>query len=321
MTKEKKKEHPKKNESLLDTHIPKSMVIRIEASNVGSSISQLTKDIRRIMEPHTAIRLKERKTNRLKDYIAMSGPLGVTHLLLLSKTESGPNMRIVRTPHGPTLYFKIKTYSLCKDIIKAQKRPKSPGSEFLTPPLLILNNFISEKKEPHEILLTSTFRNMFPKLSFQNTRMSHVKRVLLLHRNTSKDCIDLRHYAIITKDVGVSHSIRKISTNLNPKKKSLPNLGHVKDISEYILNSSEFTSYGTDSEIEDNITIEIKKKNDTQNDDERKTQKKAIKLVELGPRLQLELYKITEGISTGKVLFHKNIIKILNEELNSQEKH
>lgn len=67
----------------------------------------------------------------------MSGPLGVTHLLLLSKTESGPNMRIVRTPHGPTLYFKIKTYSLCKDIIKTQKYPKSPGSEFLTPPLVI----------------------------------------------------------------------------------------------------------------------------------------------------------------------------------------
>lgn len=34
------------------------MVIRTEASNVGSSISQLTQDIRRMMGPHTAIRLK-----------------------------------------------------------------------------------------------------------------------------------------------------------------------------------------------------------------------------------------------------------------------
>lgn len=40
------------------TRSPKSMVIRVGASQVGTSVSQLVKDVRLMMEPDTAIRLK-----------------------------------------------------------------------------------------------------------------------------------------------------------------------------------------------------------------------------------------------------------------------
>lgn len=40
---------------------PKSMVIRIGAGEVGSSVSQLVKDMRQVMEPNTAARLKVRR--------------------------------------------------------------------------------------------------------------------------------------------------------------------------------------------------------------------------------------------------------------------
>lgn len=40
---------------------PKTMVIRIGASEVGPSVSQLVMDVRKMMEPHTAARLKVRK--------------------------------------------------------------------------------------------------------------------------------------------------------------------------------------------------------------------------------------------------------------------
>ena len=40
------------------TKSPKSMVIRVGASQVGTSVSQLVKDVRRMMEPDTAVRLK-----------------------------------------------------------------------------------------------------------------------------------------------------------------------------------------------------------------------------------------------------------------------
>jgi uncharacterized FlgJ-related protein len=39
---------------------PKSMVIRIGAGEVGASVSQLVKDVRQVMEPDTAVRLKVR---------------------------------------------------------------------------------------------------------------------------------------------------------------------------------------------------------------------------------------------------------------------
>jgi ribosome biogenesis protein SSF1/2 len=48
----------------------------------------------------------------------MAGPLGVTHLLLFSKSkESGnTNLRLALTPRGPTLHFRVEKYSLCKDV-------------------------------------------------------------------------------------------------------------------------------------------------------------------------------------------------------------
>jgi ribosome biogenesis protein SSF1/2 len=116
---------------------PKSMVIRIGAGEVGKSVSQLVKDVRQVMEPGTASRLKERKSNRLKDYVVMAGPLGVTHLLLFSRSATGnTNLRLAVTPRGPTLHFRVDNYSLCKDILKSQRHPKASSSLHLNPPLV-----------------------------------------------------------------------------------------------------------------------------------------------------------------------------------------
>lgn len=116
------------------------MVIRIGAGEVGSSISQLATDVRKVMEPGTASRLKERKGNKLKDYVVMCGPLGVTHLMLFSRSESGnTNLRMALAPRGPTMHFRVERYSLCKDVQKVQKHPRGGGKEFLTPPLVSLS--------------------------------------------------------------------------------------------------------------------------------------------------------------------------------------
>lgn len=118
---------------------PKSMVIRIGAGEVGPSVSQLVKDVRAMMEPGTAARLKERRNNRLRDYVTMAGPLGVTHLMLFSRSTSGnTNLRLALTPRGPTLNFRVEKYSLCKDVKKALKHPKGGGKEYLTAPLVRL---------------------------------------------------------------------------------------------------------------------------------------------------------------------------------------
>src|SRR5690606_15596391 len=102
-------------------------------------VSQLAADVRRVMEPGTASRLKERRANKLRDYVSMTGPLGVSHMLLFSRSESGnTNMRAAVTPRGPTLHFRVEKYSLAKDVQRAQRYPRGVGKEFITPPLVCL---------------------------------------------------------------------------------------------------------------------------------------------------------------------------------------
>lgn len=107
------------NKPNLASRIPKSMVIRMGA-NEGSSFTQLVRDMRQVMEPHTASRLQERKSNRLRDYVTMAGPLGVSHLLLFYRArETGNiNLKIAVTPRGPTLTFRIENWVLAKDVAK-----------------------------------------------------------------------------------------------------------------------------------------------------------------------------------------------------------
>jgi ribosome biogenesis protein SSF1/2 len=118
--------------------IPRSMVIRVNASEVGPSVTQLVRDMRLVMSPHTAARLKERRSNKLRDYITMAGPLGVSHMLLFSKSDKGnTNLRLCTTPRGPTLSFRVEKYSLCKDVQASLKRPRGKEEDdYLNPPLV-----------------------------------------------------------------------------------------------------------------------------------------------------------------------------------------
>lgn len=116
---------------------PKSMVIRVGTEDVGRSVRQLVQDMRQVMQPDTAARLKERRKNRLKDFTVMAGPLGVTHFMLFSRSERGnTHMRLAITPRGPTLSFRVERYSLCGDVMKSQRHPKGFDGLHLTAPLV-----------------------------------------------------------------------------------------------------------------------------------------------------------------------------------------
>ncbi|KAI9665591.1 MAG: hypothetical protein M1829_005671 [Trizodia sp. TS-e1964] len=326
---------------------PKSMVIRIGAGEVGPSVSQLVKD--------------ERRKNKLKDFMTMAGPLGVSHLLLFSRSETGnTNLRLALTPRGPTMHFKVERYSLCKDIAKALKHPKSGGKEYLTAPLLVMNNFKSqsssepdEKSVPKhlESLTTSIFQSLFPPISPQSTPLKSIRRVLLLNRepNTEENgsyTIHLRHYAITTKAVGLSRAIRRLNAadklkHSSDKSKggSLPNLGKLEDVADYLLDPAAAMGYTSASETELDTDAEVevldvharkilsaKKREQIRAKAEaeagktglpRRTpgvEKRAIKLVELGPRMKLRLIKVEEGVCEGKVLWHEFLSKSKEEQ-------
>lgn len=67
--------------------------------------------------------------NRMKDFAAVAGQLGVSHLLVVSQTDKNVVMRISRFPNGPTLHFRIGKYSLARQVRLLQKRPfESPAA-------------------------------------------------------------------------------------------------------------------------------------------------------------------------------------------------
>lgn len=178
----------------VDASAPKSFVVK--SGDIGNSLRSLILDVRKVLEPNTATRLRERKSNKLKDYQSMAAPLGVSHILTFSQSSanagaaeeeedltSNVNMRIARLPRGPTLSFKVLRYALGRDILNATKRPHSPGREYATEAMvrfvimlfcgaklikevqLILNNFSGEDR--HVKLMASLFQNLFPSIKVQ----------------------------------------------------------------------------------------------------------------------------------------------------------
>ncbi|KAL3437939.1 Brix domain-containing protein [Aspergillus tetrazonus] len=330
---------------------PKSMVIRIGGSRVGSSVSQLVKDVRLMMEPDTAVRLKERKSNRLRDYAVMAGPLGVTHFLLFSKSSTGnTNMRLALTPRGPTLNFKVESYSLCRDVEKALKRPRGGGQDHKTPPLLVMNNFNSPNADENskvpkrlESLTTTVFQSLFPPINPQATPLKSIRRVMLLNREPASESdkegsyiLNLRHYAITTRKTGIPKRIRRLDPkevrNREKHKSAVPNLGKLEDAADYLLDpsaagytSASETELDTDAEVEvaGTTTRKVLTKREMQRMKsgekvEKKTttaevEKRAVKLVELGPRMRLRLIKVEEGLCEGRVMWHDYIHKSQQE--------
>lgn len=280
----------------------------------------------------------------------MTGPLGVTHLLLFSKSKTGnTNMRLALTPRGPTLHFHVENYSLCRDVEKAMKRPRSGGQDHKTPPLLVMNNFNTadaseDSKVPKrlESLTTTIFQSLFPPINPQASPLSSIRRVMLLNRESTGPeddgyVLSLRHYAIATKKTGVSKRIRRLDPkevrNREKKKTAVPNLGKLEDAAEYLLDpsaagytSASETELDTDAEVEvtESTTRKVLNKREQQRQKaaekgEKKApsapgvEKRAVKLVELGPRLKLRLMKVEEGVCDGKIMWHDFISKTEGE--------
>ncbi|KAJ1985301.1 rRNA-binding ribosome biosynthesis protein [Dimargaris verticillata] len=276
---------------------PKSFVIR--TGRVGRNVMSLVQDIRRTMEPNTASKLKERKTNRFKDFVAVAGMLKVTHMLVLSRTEIGTNIRFTRMPHGPTLTCRVYSYSLAKDVIKLNKAPGSLATAYRTAPLLILNNF--DYKQEHLKLMGTTLQNMFPSIQVKTMSLHKTQRVVMFNYNKETERIDFRQYIIRVKRIGVSKSIKRIMAN------KLPTLKGIDDISEYVLREAA----ASESDMEDgpDNTVTVTGGRIGSGPEDQQSDKRAIRLQEIGPRMELQLFKIEAGVCAGDVIYHRFITK------------
>lgn len=190
----------------------------------------------------------------------------------------------------------------------------------LTPPVVVLNNF-NQAEQEHVKLMRVTFQHLFPTINVKTVHLRECRRVVLFHYNKEDDIVELRHYAIKANPVGISKGIKRIVQS------KLPNLGRLQDIAEFLQGSEDgsiapgasFTGSVSDSEAEDEgsrVTLPdqyIGRGNV-------KSQMSAMKLVELGPRISLELYKVEQEVNEGDILYHKFVQKSAEEAAANKAK-
>lgn len=272
-----------------------------------------------------------------------------------TKIGRGLYLRIGRFPLGPTLGFQIKQFTLCSHIKKLQKRPIDatlPAYQDNSP-IVVTNNFGGAEAPPHVKIMRITFQNMFPAINVTNVKLSNCRRVVLFNLITNKnkgaavdggappvsdgesekegdseyehdELVEVRHYAIKATPVGVDRKVRRIIQS------RLPNLNKLDDISEYILGTSNTvggasaTSYdaggaASDSEPEDEAThVVLPQKYAGKGN--AKSQKSALKLVELGPRLTMKLVKVERELGSGDVMYHAFVQKTPEEAMELKQK-
>jgi ribosome biogenesis protein SSF1/2 len=106
--------HKEEEEEEIDENVPKSFVIK--KGKIGLFLKELQQNIRELMYPYTALKLRESRKNSIKDFLGAAGQFGVTHMMILTQTEKSNYIRLVKNPKGPTITLKIDEYALSRDI-------------------------------------------------------------------------------------------------------------------------------------------------------------------------------------------------------------
>ena len=234
-------------------------------------------DVRRVMMPYTATRLRERKHNSMKDFVDIAGPLGVTHFLVFSQAPATGqlNFRVAKLARGPTLTFKVRVgctqaaaaaacgvlmrgraqvlhYTLRRHVRATQLSPVELQAAYLSPPLLVLNNF-SERAGEHVALVDTLFRGMFPSLNVATVKLAECRRAVLLHRMPD-DTIEFRHYAIRAAPRASSRPVKMLLAS------RVPDLGHLNDIADAIGGAAGGGAASDSEADEEASTVELAQK-------------------------------------------------------------
>jgi ribosome biogenesis protein SSF1/2 len=314
-------------ESNEESKVPKSLVIR--RGRTAQEVADLVDDMRHLMLPYTALHFKEDPKNRkltLQQYSKnLALPMGITHILAFAQNQEKLNLRIGRTPEGPTLHFRVHQFSLARHIKALQKRPVSQTDSLrIHPPVVVTNNFGGQNAPPHIKLLRITFQNMFPAINVATVKLADCRRVVLFNlieqeeeggkEGTKKQIVEVRHYAIKATPVGVHRRVRRLV------QAKLPNLSRVSDIADYIEGNTVASDAPSDSEAEDDPSHTVQLSDKYVGKGNAKSQKSALKLVELGPRLSMELIKVEKALGTGDVMYHAFIHKSPEEAAALKEK-
>ena len=164
-----------------------------------------------------------------------------------------------------------------------------------------------------------SFQSLFPPLAPNTLNLSSARRVVLVSYNAERSTIDFRHYVIKVKPYGVSKRVRRIfegTTHSSSKSTAtMLDLGNEQDVADFLLRKTgelgpdggyESAASSTESVAgDDGDAVDLAE--DYVGRNNKKGQRRAVKLDEVGPRMELRLIKITEGVpgKEGAVMYHE----------------
>ena len=175
-----------------------------------------------------------------------------------------------------------------------------------------------------------TFQTLFPPLAPHKLALSSARRVVLVAYNAERGTIEWRHFRITVKPYGVSRRVRRVLQGTSATVRggvgggggsgAVLDLGNEKDVADYVLRAhggrsgasvdggyetaaSEVSSVAEGTDAEDIVSLA----EDYVGRNNRRGQKRAVHLDEVGPRMELRLVKITEGVpgKEGAVIYHQ----------------
>ena len=279
--------------------VPRSFVMK--RGKLSDLVSDLTDDVRRVMEPHTAVNLKESKTNKLKDFVQVSGPLGISHFLILSATDKSRYVKICRAWRASVVVPCAQVHARARGV--AARKTRGRPNAFRAPPLVVLNNFAARRTDSPRSVPESV-----PGHRRQEGELSTCQRAVLVDFDKESNRFMFRHYSISAAPTGANRALRKLLTT-----RSAPDLGNLTDVSEFFEKAAAgAASDASDSEGEDAVAARVDLTQDYNRVAKADTRSRVI-LQEIGPRMELELVKVEEGMCEGRVLYHAYVNKTEDE--------
>ena len=126
-----------------------------------------------------------------------------------------------------------------------------------------------------------------------------------------RETVEFRHYLITIKPYGVSKRVRKVFESA--KSSTFLDLGKEKDVADFVLRRKGESDDGYESAASSASSVAgddgdaVSLADDYVGRNNKRGQKRAIKLDEIGPRMELRLVKIMEGIpgKEGEVMYHR----------------
>lgn len=276
----------------LSSSIPRSLVLK--RGRVGIYLKKLIKEMRILLYPFCAINLKEKNSNKMKDFLSLVDIYGFSHMFAFTNTEKNSYLKLAKLPSGPTITFKINKYCLAGDIFRENENDgKALIKLFNHTPICILNGFNnlhSKDKQPYDIVSTM-LQSVFPPIDLNQLKSEQAKKSIFFSVDYNKKGepeVEMRHFYIEQEKASTKKTISNI---LNLKKQDLSGFTNIAD---YILKQSGYT------DVSDNEENDKNEENDEENQKISMKDKGKVTIIEKNVNSLLSFFQNEENEKKGK---------------------